>query len=407
MQIDGWGTRAVEDAYTRCAGVVRAAAARRDDSHAPALFLAVESLDLLRRARAARDGTDVLSTALFALARESADEGMLLQAHHAQWSTLFMSRRSCGALRCTRVRRHRPLSAPEPGGRMFAFGSPRSGHLRAGVSRDERWRSVGRTDVAARLCEDAVLLARELDHPFTLAFTLVHAAAVHQARRDASARANMPRRRTQIAGDQSFGLIARLGSSFLGWSLARARRARSRLVPARDRRRAARATGSRRISDRICSLCSQARRPGLGSHADAQRSLEEAIAISDRTGEHFSHRGAVPPARRASPRHARRPGRIPRRSRRARLADGPVDCESAGCAAARAPGGVQPRPPVVPTVGVRRPNTCDAPRAARSRKAPACPTLSKPQPSCRRSQTARPAQSEPLRGGMSGRAHAP
>ena len=277
MQLRGWGAREVEEAYGRA----RALCTERPAS--PQLFPSLFNLWIFYIARGRLDAAQELVGRLFELARASSDGAMLLQAHHAQWSTLF----TLGDLRGAEAhaREGIRLSESTPTGRAIDYGSHDAGICaRAFCAR--ALALLGSTDAAARMGDQAVTLARALDHPFTLAFTLVHAAAVHQARRDAVASRACASEAHDIASDQSFGLMLAWADGFLGWARTALGESRDGLTMLEDGVARARATGSAVFLTHMLGLLADAQHR-LGLVDESWLSVHDAMMVAARTAESF------------------------------------------------------------------------------------------------------------------------
>ena len=206
----------------------------------------------------------------------------MLQAHHARWSTLF----TLGDLHGTETHAREGLSLCEADRRTtLAYGGHDTG-ICARVFCARALALGGRTDAAAALCDDAVTAARELDHPFTLAFTLMHVAAVHETRRDASRGAGARGRSDAGRARAQFWSHARLGDLLPGMVDGAARRSASGPAMLDEGVAAARATGSVLFQPHMLGLLASAQTAN-GLLTEARRTVDDAFAISDRTGERF------------------------------------------------------------------------------------------------------------------------
>ncbi len=80
--------------------------------------------------------------------------------------------------------------------------------------------ATGDLDAAAQEAEAALKLARELDHPFSLALVILAAAEVFQLRRDAATVAALGRELLDLSRDHSFRFFTAFGLMFSGWARA-------------------------------------------------------------------------------------------------------------------------------------------------------------------------------------------
>ena len=203
MATAGFGAPPVEAAYSRA----RELSQQIGDT--PGRFPALFGLWLFYWGRGEVQTADGLARDL--RRRAGRDPDLRLQAAHSSWSTAF----SRGAF--AETRRHartadgalRPRSTCRDGGDVR---QPRSCGLRWHVRRS-RVRDHGPRRRVDRLGEEAVTLARSLDHPFSLGLALTFRAASAQALGDHDAATVNADEATTIAREQGFRLM-------LGWCLA-------------------------------------------------------------------------------------------------------------------------------------------------------------------------------------------
>ena len=139
------------------------------------------------------------------------DPDLRLQAAHSSWSTAF----SRGAFEETR-RHCRIATALYERDRHAGMAAMYGGHDPAvcgGMFAGRASAIIGLPDDAARLGDEAVTLARSLEHPFSLGLALTFRAASAQALGDREAATLYAEEATAIARDQGFRLM-------LGWCMA-------------------------------------------------------------------------------------------------------------------------------------------------------------------------------------------
>ncbi len=218
---------------------------------------------------------------LFMEAERSRDEEGLLQGHHARWSTLF----TLGDLEGTERHAREGLRLCEArGASALAYGGHETG-VCARIFRARALALGGRTDTAAALCEEAVTRAREIGHPFTVTIALTHGAAVHETRRDVVETQAYARHATRVAHEHGFRLMRAWATCFLGWSMTHLGQAGEGLPMLREGVASARAAGARFQPHMLGLLASALAANGLLS--EALQTVDDAFAISDRTGERF------------------------------------------------------------------------------------------------------------------------
>ena len=275
MQTSGWGDRAVEAAYTRARHLSEA-------RPGPSLFSALWNLWIFVITRGDLPEARALADRLFTLADQLDQTELRLQAHHAQWSTLF----TVGDVHGTDLHARKGIDLYDAFKRSaLTFGGHDAG-VCARVFRARALAVSGKSDTAAALCAEALALARELDHPFTLAFCLMHVAAVHQTRRDVDSSQRHATEARRIADDQGFGLMLAWASCFLGWALVERGEVCEGKALIEENVAAADATGSVLFRPHLLGLLAHAQMI-QGLISEAQATLAQAIGAATRIGERF------------------------------------------------------------------------------------------------------------------------
>lgn len=276
LQTRGWGDAEVQAVYERVREL------SEDRGPASPLISARWHLWIYSITRGDLDAARTLADRLSSLAAASGSRALQLQAHHAQWSTRF----TLGDLQATERHAATGLALCEPAlSDAIAYGGHDAG-ICALVFRARALALVGRVDAAAALCREAVTRARAFDHPFTLAFTLMHVAAVHETRCDARASRLYAAEAVEVARERGLGLMLAWATGFLGWSIAElgdARLGRSMIAGAVAD---ATATGSALFQPHLLGLLAKAQMAG-GLVTEALQTSDAALALSNRTGERF------------------------------------------------------------------------------------------------------------------------
>jgi DNA-binding winged helix-turn-helix (wHTH) protein len=276
MQTRGWGAPEVEAEYARVRQLTEAQGPSR------ALLSAFWNLWIFYTTRGRLAEARSFADRLFDVAQQSGDPEWLLQAHHATWSTLF----TVGDLHGTEAHAGEGVRLCDGGVRTT---QPFGGHDAGVCARLFRARALAlreQSEHAAQACDEAVELARQIDHPFTLAFALTHAAAVHEARRDPHAARWHATQATQVAAEHGFGLMRAWSTCFLGWSMAELGEAGAGQATIEEGVALARSTGARLFEPHMLGLLASAQIAN-GLRADAARTVDEAIALTHETGERF------------------------------------------------------------------------------------------------------------------------
>jgi len=278
MQVRGWGAPEVEDAYARARELCQKHGTTQQ------LFPAVWNLWVFYIGRGRLDKAQMFADTLSALARQSPDLESVLQAHHANWTTHYSlgDFQESAALAIEGIRL---CESDRKVSHTLDYGSHDSG-VCARMFCARALVLLGRTVAARQMAEEGVALARELAHPFTLAFALTHAAHVHLERGDAAASRDCAVAGREIAEEQSFSLLFAWASCFLGSAMVELGQSDDGLSMIREGVANARSTGSEMFHPHMLTLLARAQ-AGNGFLHEATRSLDEAFAISVRTGERF------------------------------------------------------------------------------------------------------------------------
>ena len=139
---------------------------------------------------------------------------------------------------------------------------------------------LGYPDQALRRSHEALTLAQELAHPFSLAYALTFAAWVHQFRREGQATQARAETLCALAREQGFAFLLAVGMATRGWALAEQGQSIAAIVQIREGLAAYRATGAE--ADRAYFLALLAEVYGRGKRNDEGLAvLEEALALMD------------------------------------------------------------------------------------------------------------------------------
>jgi predicted ATPase len=143
-----------------------------------------------------------LGEQLLSLAQDLRDPALLLEAHHALWTSLFSS----GELAAARAHQEQGGLLYDPQ-RHRTYASLYSGHD-PGVCCRYRGAPVlwllGYPEQALASSQDALSLAQELDHPYSLTHALNWAAVLHHLRREPSVTQERTEAAITLATDQGF-----------------------------------------------------------------------------------------------------------------------------------------------------------------------------------------------------------
>jgi DNA-binding winged helix-turn-helix (wHTH) protein/tetratricopeptide (TPR) repeat protein len=251
----------------------------------PHLFSALWGLWLFYLSRGPLSTARELADSLLDLAQRSRDPALLLQAHHALWPTALSSGdlSTVQAHTCSGMELY---EAERDGALATTYGNHDAAACAGFFS---AWADAlaGRTETAARRLDTAIAHARDLEHPFTLAVTLVSAAGVLDVSRDPGAARERASEAAAIAREHSFNLMRAWASTYEGRALFDLGEWDRGLSMMRDGVAAGRATGSSLFQSFQLALLAEAQlRNGL--YDESAQSLDEAFALSERIGERLS-----------------------------------------------------------------------------------------------------------------------
>jgi len=159
-----------------------------------------------------------LGEELLTLAERVQDPALILEAHHELWANLFDLGEFPSAL--THTERGVELYNPQQHRRhAFLYGGHDPGVCGLRHAAMMLW-LLGYPDRALRKSREALVLARELSHPFTLGFALYYSAWVHQQRGERRAVEERIEATITLATEQELTRWALQGAVLKGWLLA-------------------------------------------------------------------------------------------------------------------------------------------------------------------------------------------
>lgn len=278
MQTGGWAAAEVRAAYLRAAELCHEHGATQR------LFPALWNLWVFNAASGSLQQAQRLAEQLQDLASSSQDRAAMLQAHHASWATLY----SLGDLTGCAAHAREGLklySANQVEGSDLEYGSHDCG-VCARMFCARTLALSGSAAAAAREVDDGIALAERLGHPFTRAFALTHAAAIHLELDDAMKSREYGNAARAIAGEWHFSLLDAWAACYVGASLVRLDEPAAGLAMIRQGVESARATGSDMFQSHLLGLLAEAQLRNA-AFDEGLRCVEEAFTISSRTGEQF------------------------------------------------------------------------------------------------------------------------
>jgi class 3 adenylate cyclase/predicted ATPase len=145
---------------------------------------------------------------------------------------------------------------------------------------------LGYPEQAMVRLHDALTLAHELSHPFTLAFARWLAAIVFQYRRDVPAVYEQAEAAVALATEQGFPLWAAMGTSVRGWALTMQGQGEAGLAQVHQGIAAHRATGAVLFVPYFCTMLADVC-DHLGHTADGLQALAEAHTLVEQQEERW------------------------------------------------------------------------------------------------------------------------
>ena len=143
---------------------------------------------------------------------------------------------------------------------------------------------LGYPDQALERSREALTLAQELSHPFSLAFALYHSARLHQLRREVQVAQERLETVISLSTEQGFAQWLALGIALQGWMLAEQRQVEEGIAQMSQGLAAYRATGAE--LGRPFQLVLLAEAYGkVGQAEEGLNVLAEALAVVNNTGE--------------------------------------------------------------------------------------------------------------------------
>ena len=151
---------------------------------------------------------------------------------------------------------------------------------------------LGRANEARQMSEDAVRLATELQHPFTLALALFFASTVYQALRETQNAARRAAEAIALSRDHGFLLAEAWAMAISGWAAVADGDARMGAALIRQGIDAAIGSGSGAFVPHHLGLLAEAQLLG-GELDEGIVSVDEALRINTINGAYNSHEEAI------------------------------------------------------------------------------------------------------------------
>jgi predicted ATPase len=223
-----------------------------------------------------------LGEQLLHLAQSVQDSALLLQAHHAMWTTLVY----IGEFTLVQAHLKQGIALYNPQqhhSHVFLYGGHDPGvccKINVALS---LW-LLGYPDQALRRSHEAVTLAQELSHPHTLAWALNGTAMFHNLRREREATQEQAEAAITLSTEQGFALWVAMGTILRGWAQAEQGQREEGIAQMRQGLATLRATGTEMWWPHFLALLAETHGKE-GQTEEGLNLLTEALAAVHRTGE--------------------------------------------------------------------------------------------------------------------------
>src|SRR5262249_58917117 len=249
LAVKGYGAAEVGETYTSA----RQLCEHLDDPHQ--LFPVLRGLWNYYYVRAELQTAHILAEKLLSVAQHVHNPAMLVAAHRDVGATLFQR----GAVASAHTHFVQGIALYDPQqhrASVFLHGQD-AGVLCRSYAASALW-YLGYPDQAWARSQEAVTLAQQLAHPFSLNFALGEAAMFHQCRREGQATQERADATLVLATAQGFRFWRARGVVLRGWALAQQGQVQEGIEQITQGLRAYRATGARLALPHYLALLAEA-----------------------------------------------------------------------------------------------------------------------------------------------------
>ncbi len=247
----------------------------------PQLFSVLRGLWAFYNVRAEYETARELGEQCLTLAQRVQDPALLVEAHYALGNTLFL----LGEFASVLEHLEQGIAVCDPQQhrfRTFLYGQdPRVGCLSYAAA--VLW-CLGYSDQALKRSHEALALAHELSHPFSLAFALLLAAIFHQRRREWRGTQERVEADITLSTEQGFQYLLASGTIWRGWALAEQGQGEEGIAQIRQGLAAWRATGAEIFRSHSLAMLAEAYGK-VGQAEEGLSVLAEALDVVDKNGE--------------------------------------------------------------------------------------------------------------------------
>jgi predicted ATPase len=247
----------------------------------PQLFSVLRGLWAFYVTRGELETAHELGERLLRMAQQVQDPALLLEAHRVLGTTLSYRGEFVAGL--AHLTQSRPLYDPQQHYSQTVRYAQDSGVICLAYMSQVLW-YLGYPDQALRRSQEALTLARELAHPFSLAFALNFAGVLYHFLRDAPTLRERAQAAIALASEQGFIVWLVQGRVLQGWGLAEQGRGQEGIAQMREGLAAWRAMGAELGRPYYLGLLAEAYGK-MGQTEAGLSALAEALSAMDNHGE--------------------------------------------------------------------------------------------------------------------------
>ncbi len=276
MNTRGWAAPEAESVYTSARKLCQQV------GDASQLFPVLWGLWLFYQTRGEHQTIRELGEQLLTLAQRAQDPSLLLQAHHALWTNALVF----GEWPLAREHGEQGMALYDPQqhrSHAFLYGGHDPGVCCRIVSAQALWH-LGYSDQALKRIHEALTLAQELSHPFSLAHALNSAAQLHQFRGEGQVAQEPAKATITLSTEQGFPVLLAWGTILGGWALAEGGQVEDGIAQMCQGLAAYRAAGSESWRPYFLALLADAYGKAVKAE-EGLTALAEALAQVEKTGE--------------------------------------------------------------------------------------------------------------------------
>jgi predicted ATPase len=245
------------------------------------LFPVLRGLWTLQVVRGLAGSALGLAEQLYAFARSGGDSAFLIEAHYALGETHFF----LGDFAVAAEHLEQGIALYDPAvhrAHAYVYGEEPGVNCRAYAAWNS-WNS-GYPDQAVAWMREAIRVAEESGHPFSLAIALSFAAALHQLRGEEAIVREIAERGIALSREQGFSLWLAMATMFLGWARFREGEREAGLADIERGLADWRATGANLGLAFVLGMMADAFGE-MGRAEEGLAAIDEALAAVERSGE--------------------------------------------------------------------------------------------------------------------------